>query len=563
MMIVRRRLACCTRDRGISFDFDEQDRIMTYNGLESCILNRQSYANESHTSRGDGCPTDSLDEDDSSCSSSNNAFGSSFSSHWTMMKRDDKGLDEWEFSESPKHFHVKEKSSYSFELSDVTTMKEKFARLLLGDDITGGCKGISTALSLSNAITNLAATVFGELWKLEPLPEERKSKWRREMDWLISPTNYMVELVPAKQNSANGRTLEIMTPKARADIHMNLPALQKLDSMLIETLESMVNTEFWYAEGGSRAEGRNMSCRQSKRWWLPSPCVPTAGLSDAERKKLLNQAKLVQQVFKAAKSINENVLLEMPIPNIIRDALPKSGKASLGELLYKILSAESTSAEEMVNSLNLKSEHSALEAINRLEVAAFAWKEKITEQNSGKSPVRTSWSFIKDSISELDKMEFLLDRAEALRQQLKTRYPNLPQTFLDVTKIQYGKDVGHSILEAYSRALGNLAFSILSRMGDILQEDVLSNPSSPAAASCFPGVNLTRISDTPVASRVRHSLIDQMNTINGEHCDSNSANVSDSENQPKTSSVTATPSRSRLRRISREVCISLSPNKSP
>lgn len=27
--------------------------------------------------------------------------------------------------------------------------------------------------------------------------------------------------------------VQIMTPKARADIHMNLPALQKLDSMLI------------------------------------------------------------------------------------------------------------------------------------------------------------------------------------------------------------------------------------------------------------------------------------------------------------------------------------------
>lgn len=54
-----------------------------------------------------------------------------------------------------------------------------------------------------------AASVFGELWKLEPLSEERKSKWRREMDWLLSPTNHMVELVPAKQNGANGRTLEV------------------------------------------------------------------------------------------------------------------------------------------------------------------------------------------------------------------------------------------------------------------------------------------------------------------------------------------------------------------
>lgn len=51
--------------------------------------------------------------------------------------------------------------------------------------------------------------VFGELWKLEPLPEESKTKWQREMDWFLSPTNYMVELVPAKQNGANGRILEV------------------------------------------------------------------------------------------------------------------------------------------------------------------------------------------------------------------------------------------------------------------------------------------------------------------------------------------------------------------
>lgn len=85
----------------------------------------------------------------------------------------------------------------------------------------------------------------------------------------------------------------------------------------------MVNTEFWYTEVGSRAEGRTKSTKQSKRWWLPFPQVPTTGLSDSEKKKLLYQSKVVYQVFKAAKSINENVLLEMPVPTIIRDALPK------------------------------------------------------------------------------------------------------------------------------------------------------------------------------------------------------------------------------------------------
>lgn len=85
----------------------------------------------------------------------------------------------------------------------------------------------------------------------------------------------------------------------------------------------MVKTEFWYSEVGSRAEGRNKSTRESKRWWLPLPRVPEAGLSETARNKLLCKAKVVLQVFKAAKAINESVLLEMPVPHIIKDALPK------------------------------------------------------------------------------------------------------------------------------------------------------------------------------------------------------------------------------------------------
>jgi len=58
-------------------------------------------------------------------------------------------------------------------------------------------------------------TVFGELWKLEPLSEERKKKWQREIDWLLSPTNYMVELVPATQSSANGGIFEVSIISAK------------------------------------------------------------------------------------------------------------------------------------------------------------------------------------------------------------------------------------------------------------------------------------------------------------------------------------------------------------
>lgn len=116
----------------------------------------------------------------------------------------------------------------------------------------------------------------------------------------------------------------------------------------------------------------------------------------------------------------------------------QSSRTSLGDDLYRILTAESTSAEEMLISLNLKSENSAVEVVNRLEGSILAWKERITDQASGKSPARRSWSFVRDPISELDKVEFLLNKAESLVQQLKFEYPNLPQTFLNVTKIQYG-----------------------------------------------------------------------------------------------------------------------------
>lgn len=42
-------------------------------------------------------------------------------------------------------------------------MKERFAKLLLGEDMSGGAKGVSTALAISNAITNLSGESCHEL----------------------------------------------------------------------------------------------------------------------------------------------------------------------------------------------------------------------------------------------------------------------------------------------------------------------------------------------------------------------------------------------------------------
>ena len=126
--------------------------------------------------------------------------------------------------------------------------------------------------------------------------------------------------------------------------------------------------------------------------------------------------------------------------------------------------------------------------------------------------------------------------------------------------------MGHSILEAYSRVLGNLAFSVLSRIGDILEEDHLSNPSSPVAASYFPGIRIPEISDSPLQCRISHSLLDQMNRVDGNahRCSGSEASYSESPfGDSSISSITVTPSRSRVWCVGGDSCGTLSATSSP
>ncbi|KAJ0972698.1 hypothetical protein J5N97_020657 [Dioscorea zingiberensis] len=190
--------------------------------------------------------------------------------------------------------------------SDVEVMKEKFAKLLLGEDVSRGTRGISTALALSNTIISLLACVFGEMWKLELLSGTHKE------------------------------------------------ATEQKDLML--------------APGQANVGG----------------CL------------LLKFPSLAYQILKAAKSINEQVLLQMPIPTAVKDTLPKSGKASLGEGLYNVISSEFYSIEEIVPSLiSLKSEHSVLEIVNKLEGAIFSWKQMNTEESNKRSPIRHPFYFMR------------------------------------------------------------------------------------------------------------------------------------------------------------------------
>nr|XP_043620473.1 rop guanine nucleotide exchange factor 7-like [Erigeron canadensis] len=378
-----------------------------------------------------------------------------------------------------------EKQGSTAGLSEIEMMKERFSKLLLGEDMSGCGNGVCTALAISNAITNLCATLFGQIWRLEPLRPEKILMWRREMEWLLCVSDYIVELIPSWQTFPDGSKLEIMTSRPRSDLYVNLPALRKLDNMLLEILDSFGKTEFWYVDQGIQALETDGPAsfgkvipREKEKWWLPVPRVPAGGLSENARKLLQNKRDSTNQILKAAMAINNITLADMDVPDSFLEALPKNAKGSLGDLIHRYISSDQFSPECLLDCLDLSSEHHALEIANRVEASIYIWRRK----NNTKQPInmvsrsfsRSSWDKVKDLVADVDKRETLADRAETLLICLKQRFPALPQSTLDMSKIQYNKDVGKSILESYSRVLESLAFNIAARIDDLLYVDDLT-----------------------------------------------------------------------------------------
>ncbi|KAJ4970381.1 hypothetical protein NE237_003480 [Protea cynaroides] len=372
-------------------------------------------------------------------------------------------------------------------ISEVAMMKERFSKLLLGEDMSGCGKGVCTALAISNAITNLCATLFGQLWRLEPLPSEKKSMWRREIEWLLCVSEHIVELAPSWQTFPDGSKLEVMTCRPRSDLYINLPALRKLDNMLLEILDSFSNTEFWYVDQGilaPEADGsvsfRRPLQRQEEKWWLPVPRVPPGGLQENSRKQLQHKRECTNQILKAAMAINSIALLEMEIPESYLDSLPKNGRASLGDMIHRYITSDQFSPECLLDCIDLSSEHQALEIANRVEASIYVWRRRTNSKsmtNATRPASKSSWEIVKELMVDVDKRELLADRAESLLLCLKQRFPGLPQTTLDMSKIQYNKDLGKSILESYSRVLESLAFNIVARIDDLLYVDDLTKHS--------------------------------------------------------------------------------------
>ncbi|KAI7752560.1 hypothetical protein M8C21_016972 [Ambrosia artemisiifolia] len=292
---------------------------------------------------------------------------------------------------------------------------------------------------------------------------DSKAKWRKEIDWLLSVTDHIVEFVPSKQNT-NGIMMEIMITRQRSDVRGYIPALKKLDGMLLECLDNFKDqNEFTYVPKDD-VESKSSKKREKDKWWLPTPKVPPNGLSDLTRNWLDFQKDSANQVLKAAMAMNAHILTEMEIPESYIEALPKNGRAILGDTIYKNITVDHFDSDYFLSAMDLSSEHKVLDLKNRIEASLVIWRRKMTNKD-GKS----GWS----SGVSIEKREQLEDRAETILLILKHRYPGIPQSALDVSKIENNQDVGHAVIESYSRILESLAHKVVSRIEDVMHADTL------------------------------------------------------------------------------------------
>lgn len=139
-------------------------------------------------------------------------------------------------------------------------------------------------------------------------------------------------------------------------------------------------------------------------------------------------------------------------------------------------------------------EHSIVDLKNRIEASAVIWQKKMTHNKDSKLP----WGH------SHEKRGMFEGRAENVLLLIKHRFPGIAQSALDISKIQCNKvcmglgclvrytplllclfirmpcvppfcirqDVGLAILESYSRTLESLAFTVMSRIEDVLSADL-------------------------------------------------------------------------------------------
>lgn len=115
----------------------------------------------------------------------------------------------------------------------------------------------------------------------------------------------------------------------------------------------------------------------------------------------------------------------------------QNGKASLGEMIYKMITLDMFDAEQFLLEMDLSSEHKILDLKNKFEASVVIWKRKIVQKDIKSSPWSTNLS--------MDKRQLLEERAATILLLIKQGFPGISQSTLDISKIQFNKVINQII----------------------------------------------------------------------------------------------------------------------
>ena len=126
---------------------------------------------------------------------------------------------------------------------------------------------------------------------------------------------------------------------------------------------------------------------------------------------------MCESSIKAAMAINAQTLSEMAIPESYIEALPKNGRASLGDLIYRSITDDFFDPDQFLATVDMSTEHKILDLKNRIEASIVIWSRKMNQKDS-----KSAWG----SAVSIEKRELFEERAETILLLLKHRFPGFP-----------------------------------------------------------------------------------------------------------------------------------------
>jgi hypothetical protein len=80
-------------------------------------------------------------------------------------------------------------------------------------------QGPTYCVNPSSQWWKFAASIFGEQRRLEPMSADRRARWNKEIDWLLSVTDHIVEFAPSQQVSEDGTYMEVWSAMRSTSRH--------------------------------------------------------------------------------------------------------------------------------------------------------------------------------------------------------------------------------------------------------------------------------------------------------------------------------------------------------